>query len=262
MEQAKICVVTLCLNDEVGLEKTLESVQSQSSPPSRSIVIDGSTGEKRTAARGIAAKFGSEYVWLEPTGIYPAMRFSLELLDPLSHVLFLNSGDCFHSSESISAFIETHKMSDGNVKWMIGGLAIRDGEHQRSIYTPPTVDSDVFLEMIKKRQLWLPHPSTLYLVSALRECKPFEGSYQIASDFGTGVRMAKKHGAPVIVDSVVADFFLGGISSSSPYRIVLETFLVRAIEFGPSVWIPEFARLTKYLLRNMGLLPSFLDKTH
>ena len=189
------------------------------------------------------------------------MRFGLEMLDPMNYVLFLNSGDSFHDAGSIGAFVETYEQSGSNVKWMIGGIAIWDGDQKKSTYAPPAVDSDLFLDMIRRRKLWLPHPSTLYLVSALRECRPFHGAYKIASDFATGVRMAKKHGAPVIVESTVANFFLGGISSSSPYRIIFETFLIRAIEFGPKVWIPEFARLTKYLLRNMGLWPSFLDKT-
>ena len=218
----------------------------------RHVVVDSSTLTVRPVVRDMCEDYDWEYAWVEPSGIYPAMRFGLSLMDSNDYCMFLNSGDALHNAQAIRNLRENLTPEEGlSPKWIIGGIAVVDGDVPYT-YVPPSVDSATLLLEVKKWRAWLPHPSTLYLVSALREVKPFEGPYKIASDLATGIRMVKKHGAPKVVDEIIADHYYGGISTTSPIRLAVENFFLRAVEFGPSVWLIELARLGKTCLRQMG----------
>ena len=171
---------------------TVQSLELQTIAPDQHLVIDSSEPDIKPHIQAVCEQYGSEYVWVEPEGIYPAMRFGLGLLSPDDYCMFLNSGDRLHSHESMSALQEILAESTSPTPiWLIGGISILEGDKEKERYIPPQVDSRALLNLLRDRKAWLPHPSTAYLVSALREVKPFEGPYKIASDLATGIRMVK-----------------------------------------------------------------------
>lgn len=100
----KLSIITINRNNAGGLEKTMQSVLSQSSTDLEYIVVDGaSTDGSVETLRKFEAPFAGRLKWIsEPDkGIYNAMNKGIAMASG-SYVQFLNSGDCL-ASDDVSA---------------------------------------------------------------------------------------------------------------------------------------------------------------
>lgn len=90
----KISIITINYNDKLGLEKTIESIVSQTYSEYEFIVIDGDSND---GSKDIIANYNSRidfWVSEKDSGIYNAMNKGIKKANG-DFVIFMNSGDTF-----------------------------------------------------------------------------------------------------------------------------------------------------------------------
>lgn len=93
-----ITVCTITMDNDSELFKTLNSIEYQSQMPSSVVVKDGVLRNRPLFLSNFS--FYINYISLDDSGIYDAMNQAWQATDN-SYLLFLNSGDVFHTAHSI-----------------------------------------------------------------------------------------------------------------------------------------------------------------
>src|SRR6478672_9434244 len=88
----KISIITINYNDKVGLEKTIQSVSSQTSTDFEYVVIDGNSSDGSVELIEQHKDVIDYWISEKDTGIYNAMNKGIRAAKG-DYVLFLNSGD-------------------------------------------------------------------------------------------------------------------------------------------------------------------------
>jgi glycosyltransferase involved in cell wall biosynthesis len=112
-----VSIVTVCLNDRAGLEKTVCSVISQQNIKFEYIVVDGGSND---GSVDIIKEYGHNLAaWLsEPDkGPYDAMNKGIRLATG-EWIIFLNAGDVFFDRESLSGM--SRFLSNTNIDAIYG----------------------------------------------------------------------------------------------------------------------------------------------
>lgn len=107
----KFSIITINLNNKVGLEKTIKSVLSQTFNDYEFIIIDGNSTD---GSKEVIKKYQSfiNYSVSEPDGgIYEAMNKGTSVAQG-DYCNFLNSGDCYHDSTVLEHFSKMDQSSD------------------------------------------------------------------------------------------------------------------------------------------------------
>jgi GT2 family glycosyltransferase len=98
-----LSIITINRNNAAGLEKTMNSVLSQSCSGFEYIVVDGaSTDNSVDIIQRFAVQFGDRLKWIsEPDkGIYNAMNKGIRMASG-EYLEFLNSGDCLAAEDVV-----------------------------------------------------------------------------------------------------------------------------------------------------------------
>lgn len=210
-----IDIVTITLNNREGLERTMNSVLSQSFfHLINYIIIDGGStdGSKELIEQH---KHNLHYWCSEPDkGIFNAFNKSIEHLTG-DYVLFLNSGDYLHSDTTIE---EIYDKLDADIVYgdemmfkytnmaMVNYTNFKPVQEQLSKY-PDKLDEGFF-----KRSA-LPHQSTFIKVSLQKQHK-YDESCVIAGDWKLTREAIMENGATYKhVPMIVSHYGLDGISS-------------------------------------------------
>ena len=130
-----LSIITINRNNAAGLEKTMNSVLSQSYSDFEYVVVDGaSTDNSVDVIRRFSIQFGDRLKWVsEPDkGIYNAMNKGIRMADG-EYLEFLNSGDCLVSRDVVASMCKALEVNGnpsilyGNMlKEMMGGRILRD----------------------------------------------------------------------------------------------------------------------------------------
>ena len=104
----KLSIITVNYNDSKGLERTINSVISQSFRDYEFIVIDGGSADDSV---DVIKKY-EQYIdyWVSETdgGIYPGMNKGLRQAKG-EYVNFMNGGDCYHSTDVLENIFSLDK---------------------------------------------------------------------------------------------------------------------------------------------------------
>lgn len=130
-----LTIITINLNNEAGLERTMQSVLEQTCKDFQYIVVDGASidGSKEVICR-FADAFGARMKWIsEPDkGIYNAMNKGIKMANG-EYLEFLNSGDSLASHDVVERMFKALEENNnpsilyGNMlKCMQNGEAFRD----------------------------------------------------------------------------------------------------------------------------------------
>ncbi len=164
----KISIITINYNDAVGLEKTIQSVISQTYTDIEYLIIDG--GSKDNSVE-ILEKYQDKihYSSSEPdTGIYNAMNKGIKASKG-DYLLFLNSGDVLNGDTALADFI-SHNHFGGDI--IYGDYQYQEGE---KIF--PDILSPLFFIRTS-----LPHQSTLFKREVFDVMGLYDEHYTIVSD--------------------------------------------------------------------------------
>ena len=127
-EMKTFAIITVCLNAENEIGKTLESVLGQSNTNYEYLVKDGGSKDRTLSiAQSYAPAFaekGIEYriISQADTGIYDAMNQAVQMVQG-EWAVFMNAGDTFASSEVLSLVEQSGTLEDADVvygNWIDG----------------------------------------------------------------------------------------------------------------------------------------------
>ena len=100
----KISIITVNLNNKEGLEKTIQSVISQTYQDYEFIIIDGASKDGSLDIIEKYKDYISYYVSEKDSGIYNGMNKGIEVAKD-SYLHFLNSGDVYASDKVLEAIV-------------------------------------------------------------------------------------------------------------------------------------------------------------
>lgn len=146
----KLSIITVNLNNLPGLQRTLESVHSQSWQDFEHIVIDGGSTDGSAEYLAQKSKWLTWFVSEKDRGIYHAMNKGIAKATGI-YLLFLNSGD-YLSEPAILETVLPHLTGEGLI---YGDLTLvkKDGSLETKAYPDKLTFSDVWDHS-------LPHPAT------------------------------------------------------------------------------------------------------
>jgi glycosyltransferase involved in cell wall biosynthesis len=163
-----LSIITINYNNSIGLEKTIQSLISQTFRDFEYLVIDGASNDNSLKVIQ-KNKIAIDYSISEPdTGIYNAMNKGIKASKG-NYLLFLNSGDILNGDTALSDFVN-HKDFGGDI--IYGDYQYEDGE---KIF--PDKLSPLFFIRTS-----LPHQSTLFKKEVFDTMGLYEEQYTIVSD--------------------------------------------------------------------------------
>jgi glycosyltransferase involved in cell wall biosynthesis len=107
----KLSIVTVNYNNAEGLERTIKSVVSQTFRDFEYIIIDGGSTDSSTDVIKQYEEQIDYWVSEKDGGIYPGMNKGFRKTKG-EYVNFMNSGDCFHSSDVLEKIFALNTNAD------------------------------------------------------------------------------------------------------------------------------------------------------
>jgi glycosyltransferase involved in cell wall biosynthesis len=211
----KISVITASYNSQATIGATIESFLVQNHPEKEMWVIDGAS---RDATVKIVESFGSSAIRIvseADKGVYDAMNKGLRLFEG-DIVGFLNSDDTFHEPTVLQTIATA--MEDADIVY--GDLNMVSDHRSKKlvrVWRGGKFRSRSF-------QLgWVPpHPTFYMRREVARKVGEYDLSYVTTADYDYMLRALALNDFRVqYVPRVIADFQMGGISTSS-WKVTLE----------------------------------------
>ena len=226
----KLSIITVNLNNKTGLEKTIESVVNQSYYPTiEYLIIDGnSTDGSIETIKQYENKF-AYWISEKDKGVYDAMNKGIKQSTG-DYLLFLNSGDTLANSTAIEQLIQLGENKDiiyGNVNYIF------DIFTQKSDY-PQTLTFDYFIFET------LPHPASLIKRDVFEKVGLYDISLPISADWKLFLlAIFKYHCSYKLIDIIVSDFYMNGMSCTSQAKITVENEKKKTFE----TEFPEYIKM-------------------
>ncbi|WP_203293136.1 glycosyltransferase family 2 protein [Luteirhabdus pelagi] len=169
----RISIITVNYNDAEGLQKTMDSVLGQSFSDFEYVVIDG--GSSDNSAQVIEERQRQLAYWVSEadTGVYEAMNKGLRQAKG-DYVLFLNSGDRFHSTEVLERVAPALTTGED----ILYGNMVFQGKNTEFLREyPDTLTFQYFLERS------IPHPAAFIQRSLFDQLFYYSEVFKIVSDW-------------------------------------------------------------------------------
>lgn len=201
----KVSIITINFNNKDGLDKTINSVISQSYKNIQYIVIDGASTDGSIEV----IKNNDSYIdyWIsEPdSGIYQAMNKGVDKAVG-DYLLFLNSGDFLHEQtiiEKIIHYLGNHDIVIGKAQCFPSGFI-----GWQDIILPFTL-----LDFYKGGPI--PHPAT-FIKKEVFKLYRYDEKLKIVSDWKFFLQaIIFSNCSCILIDEVISWFEEGGVSSNS-----------------------------------------------
>ncbi|MGL4520034.1 MAG: glycosyltransferase family 2 protein [Phocaeicola sp.] len=189
-------IITVCYNADKVLERTLQSVASQSYQSVEYILVDGNSTDNTLpliqSYQGVISRWVSE----PDSGIYDAMNKGLTLATG-EYLCFLNAGDTFYHADTLAAIassLEGALLADGTLPQIVyGETAIVDEKgsflHMRRLKAPQKLSWKSF-----KSGMLVCHQA-FFVNRILAQSEPYNVTYRFSADFDWCIRLMKRaHG--------------------------------------------------------------------
>ena len=235
----KISIVTITYNAEAVLQRTLDSVSSQTYRDIEHLIIDGASkdGTMDLVSRYKVRDLPYEVrVVSEPDkGIYDAMNKGLRLATG-EYIVFLNAGDTLHDEKTLDMVASSLQPAANSQQPAViyGDTNIVDDEghflRKRHLSVPDNLTWRSF-----KQGMLVCHQAFYARLDIARDI-PYDLQYRHSADVDWCIRVMKeaerRHLPLVRVQGVVADFLDGGDSSKNHRASLRERFHVMCRHYG------------------------------
>lgn len=238
-----LALVTLSRDNPREVEKTLSSISHQDREPNHVLVVDGSNELNRATIRDMCGRYGSDYVWLEPRGIYPAMQASLGMVTMFDYVWWVNSSDWLLGRQSISAVLSALLDREPDLDpphWLVGNLVRLNGL-RFNLHRIPSSGSE-FIAWLRAGKAGFPHPSCVFRTSSLERIGGYQAKFSVADDYYTALRMTYEYGAPLVVSTALACHQVGGFTAK---HLVRHFFNKSGARIATGPWFTLFLEMVR-----------------
>ncbi len=220
----KFSVITINYNHIDGLKRTIKSVISQTNTNYEYIIIDG--GSTDGSVDVIKEHENQVVFWVseKDNGVYHAMNKGVAKAKG-DYLIFMNSGDCFHSPEALNAVEQYQEdIICGQVS------SFPSGHHK------PTIS------LVDLLRISLPHQA-MFIKRELLIKHPYDEKYKILSDWKFCLETLVIDNCSFrTVEIIIADYEDGGISSNSKGLLPIERELILKELFPPRILV-DYQRL-------------------
>lgn len=200
-DNLKVSIITICLNSEDLIEKTIKSVISQTYLNTEYIVVDGKSTDNTI---NIISQYMSNidiFVSEEDGGIYYAMNKGLKLATG-DIIHFLNSGDYFYDRNVLETIVK--KFVENDDIDIIYGNFIYYGENTNQLFISKCQNN---LEVIAKG---INHQSIFTRKKVFEECGFFDTVYELYGDYDWLIRSLIKYNKKIMYMDIPVVYFLEG----------------------------------------------------
>lgn len=213
-EKKIISIITVTLNAEQNIEKTIKSVQKQHSIKAvEHIVVDG--GSSDSTKQIIKSKFPSVKIeHIDDTGIYDAMNQAMKFASG-EYIIFLNSGDIFCDRNAMKLYLESCKQNKDVVCsfYKINGRLNKRNIKQADVFS-------LIYGMPVSHQ-------TLCIKKTILQKFKFDLNYRIAADYDQLLKIMKIQNLNChCIEKVLIEMEPGGLSDIDRFSALSEQLKV------------------------------------
>lgn len=202
----KLTIVTVCYNDRQGLERTLQSVNSQTCREFEYIVIDGASSDGSSELFHTYPNIINYSVSEKDTGIFNAMNKGIAQAHG-DYCLFLNAGDSLYSNKTIEQVLPLLSGED-----FISGHTLCTFQNGKTSTWKAVSRATTQLMMMYS----LSHQATFIRTELLKK-RPYREDLCIVSDWEQMFyELIIKDRTYKKIDLFICKFSQGGISSMKP----------------------------------------------
>ena len=227
-----LSVITVVYNDAQNIEKTINSVLSQTYKNIEYIIIDGASTD---GTKEIIKKYSdkiSQFVSEPDKGLYDAMNKGLRMATG-DYVCFLNSGDLFYENTTIEKIFQS--APNKNIDIFYGDAVITDTNgkikgHRR--HRPPKHLNWISFKdgMLVSHQAFIPRLSIT---------EPYDLKFRFSSDFDWCIKAMKKAKHIQNTKIVIIKFMDDGLTKKNMFKSLKERFIIMKKNYGLStaLWV-------------------------
>lgn len=207
----KISVITVTLNDQVGLASMAESLQAQDYLDIEHIVVDGASRDSTVDwLNTYRPEYASKWVSEVDAGIFDAMNKGASIASG-DLLVFMNAGDSFSDPTTLSYVAKLWCQHTWG--WCYGQMEYVNSEGDSQGLTRQYPHSQRSIELGTR---FAPHQATYLSAELFRRLEGFDLSFEYACDQELAIR-AGKSTPPLVVRRVMAKFLQGGVHSQTTY---------------------------------------------
>ena len=219
-------IITVTYNASKWLERTIQSIISQSYPHIEYIIIDGNSSD---GTQEIIKKYQTKIAHCisEPDkGLYDAMNKGLRSASG-DYVWFINAGDTLYSETTVREIADT--LDDKNLPDIIYGetqIVDQQGNplSMRRLKAPEKLSWKSF-----RMGMLVCHQSFL-VKRAIAE--PYDLQYRLTADFDWCIRCLKKANAVFNTHLILSRFLEAGISAANRKEALKERYRIMCENYG------------------------------
>lgn len=198
-----VSIVTVVFNGEEYIEQTIKSVINQTYKNIEYIIIDGASSDKTV---DIIKKYVKEIdFWIseEDNGIYYAMNKGIDISSG-DWCIFMNAGDTFSSNNVLSKVFE--QVNEG---FLYFGRIKIGGDNSNKLIPNKRINSANISNWLKNHE---PNHQAIFFPKSFYKRNHYNISFRISSDYDYKLK-ALEECQYKFVDTIIANFLLGGIST-------------------------------------------------
>ncbi|MDO9000944.1 MAG: glycosyltransferase family 2 protein [Bacteroidota bacterium] len=209
----KISVITINLNNSIGLNQTIKSVLNQSYPHFEYIIIDGNSSDGSKALLANLNDNRAIVISENDAGIYNAMNKGIKIAFG-EYIVFINSGDVFNDNFVFKEFI--NNCNDKDI--IYGDLIVKDKLKTHYLKYPENL---TFNQLYTKS---IPHSGGSFIKKELFiKNGEYDEKYKIVSDWKFFIQALVVNGATYKhISKPFAIFDLEGISTKNNTKMQVE----------------------------------------
>lgn len=236
-----ISIITVTYNAELTIERTLQSVESQSYPRIEHLIIDGcSTDHTMSHVQRYVERNGENRhlirVLREPDkGLYDAMNKGIQQATGY-YLVFLNAGDKLHEPTSIEQIVEQTRWQRNQVNYAViyGETDLVDNKghflRHRRLQAPEHLTAKSFLQ-----GMLVCHQS-FYVRTDIARTELYDLRYRYSADYDWCIRIMKRAERRRLrflnTHLILTDYLSEGLTTKNHRRSLLERLRLMGRHYG------------------------------
>jgi glycosyltransferase involved in cell wall biosynthesis len=206
----KISIITVCLNSELTIAKTLNSVAQQSYKDVEHIIVDGVSSDRTLQIINSEGLHVSKLISEKDKGIYDAMNKGVALATG-DVIAFLNADDFYANHDVLQQVAET--MRNKQLDALYGDVEFFRASKPNEVIRK--YNSGLFTPARLRLGIMPAHPALFLKRAIFERCGPFDISYKISGDFEFIARAFKGRDLKALhLRQIFVRMQSGGVSTS------------------------------------------------
>ncbi len=221
-----VSIITVCFNEVDKIQRTCDSLVSQSFRDFEWIVIDGGSTDGTVEVLDRYKDHMSYYISEKDKGIYNAMNKGIQKSKG-EYLLFLNGGDFLYESATLEKVNFKHKNEASDPDLLYGEMVNEQTKDYMLYLKDKVIDINFFSNVFT-----LHHQATFIKAQLFKSLGLYDESYRIAADYEWWIRYFTKDDKPkniFYLDEKIAFFDVMGTSLNPKNRKLLYSEVIKAL---------------------------------